>query len=207
MFPESAAQGGSTEAVSTIGLFSGGGKSMQLGSAEFGLLSFPFSTFPAELEERQGAAPDAWLDDAKWGRFEGELRAKVENEAARRDRFDGCFVATTMNHRAAFYAGIAEQPLTAATAVVALKAMLPQLRSQSGELYEEMMTHHTPGSTYPLARITAMHTYRLATVLDSMFAPGAQLFFARDGIDAAGTPIDCEWTVGAFVAEATMFVI
>ena len=64
MFPAACAGGAAPE----IGMFSGGGKSMQLarrGSA----LSFPFSTFPAELEERQGAAPDAWLDPVKWDRF------------------------------------------------------------------------------------------------------------------------------------------
>jgi len=37
-----------------VGLFSGGGKSMQIGR-KGSALSFPFSTFPKELEERQGA--------------------------------------------------------------------------------------------------------------------------------------------------------
>lgn len=62
MFPAAA------ESAPEVGLFSGGGKSMQLGRRG-SALSFPFSTFPAELEERQGAAPDAWLDPAKWDRF------------------------------------------------------------------------------------------------------------------------------------------
>lgn len=61
------------EGVVEIGLFSGGGKSMQLGRRGEAL-SFPFSTFPAYLEERQGAAADAWLDAPKWQRFEDELR-------------------------------------------------------------------------------------------------------------------------------------
>ena len=47
-----------------IGLFSGGGKSMQLGRRGEAQ-SFPFSTFPAYLEERQGAAADAWLERAE----------------------------------------------------------------------------------------------------------------------------------------------
>ena len=47
-----------------------------------------------------------------------------------------------------------------------------------------------------------MHTFRLAAVLEIMFASDAQLYFAKDGKDAAGNPLDCEWTVGAFVEEA-----
>jgi hypothetical protein len=61
---------------------------------------------------------------------------------------------------------------------------------------------HTPRSQYPLERITAMHTFRLKTVLERMFDPDAQLFFAKDGKDAAGNKIDAEWTVGAFMEVA-----
>lgn len=173
--------------------------------------SFPFSTFPAELEERQGASPDAWLDPAKWGRFECELVAKVKTAASVQGKvFDGCFVGTAMNHRAALYTGIAEQPITAAAAARALRAALVQYRSQEGELFDKMMVNRQPGSSYPLARITAMHTFRLATVLELMFAPGAQFFFARDGNGGSGISVTarnkngvgCEWTVGAFVGEA-----
>ena len=48
-----------------------------------------------------------------------------------------------------------------------------------------------------------MHTYRLATVLELMFAPDAQFFFAKNGVDGAGDDIDCEWTVGAFIELAS----
>ncbi|CAE8614851.1 unnamed protein product [Polarella glacialis] len=174
---------------------------MQLGRRG-SALSFPFSTFPAELEERQGAAPDAWLDPSKWDRFAQDLLAKVKGAAAEHELFDGCFVGTAMNHRAARYTEIAEQPITAATAAAALRAALVQFRSQEGELYERMMASSTPGSPYPLARITAMHTYRLATVLEEMFAPEAQFFFAKNGVDISGNEIDCEWTVGAFAELA-----
>ena len=66
-----------------------------------------------------------------------------------------------------------------------------------------MMATAKPGSPYPLARITAMHTFRLLTVLKIMFAPEAQFYFARNGHDDLGNAIDCEWTVGAFAELAT----
>ena len=135
--------------------------------------------------------------------FLQELADKVTAEAALRGKFkfNGCFVGTAMNHRAARYTEIAEQPITAAAAATALRAALSQFRGQRGELYERMMADSKPGSTYPLARITAMHTYRLATVLEGIFDPKAQLFFARNGVDSAGNDIDCEWTVGAFASD------
>jgi hypothetical protein len=194
MFPAAAAD----ETTPEVGLFSGGGKSMQLGRRG-SALSFPFSTFPAELEERQGAAPDAWLDPVKWDRFADDLVAKVKKGAAdHNELFTGCFVGTAMNHRAAKFTEIAETPITAAAAATALRASLSQFRAQEGELYERLMADSTPGSSYPLARIVSMHTFRLATVLEVMFAPDAQFYFAKNGVDGAGEQIDCEWTVGAF---------
>lgn len=190
------------KAPPSIGLFSGGGQSMQLARAGSAPLSFPFSTFPPSMEERQGAPADAWLDDAIWGGFTDGLRATIAQEATRHDRFDGCFVGTAMNHRAALFTEISETPITAGAAVTALRASLCEFRGREGPLYESMMATKMGGPTYPLARITAMHTYRLATVLELMFEPHAKLFFARNGADAKGEPIDCEWTVGAFVAEA-----
>lgn len=131
-------------------------------------------------------------------------REKVQEAAAGLPdgRFTGCFVGTAMNHRAAKHSGFAGVPITAAAAVAALRASLPQFRSLQGEVYERMMGDAKPGSSYPLARITAMHTFRLATVLEAMFAPESQFFFARNGLDAAGSEIDCEWTVGAFAQLA-----
>jgi hypothetical protein len=196
MFP----QGGGPH----IGLFSGGGKSMQLGRTG-SALSFPFSMFPKELEERQGADPDAWLDPTKWGRFEDTMVSAVVKEAALRPKFSGRYVGTAMNHRAARFTEISEQPISAAAAVRALRLSLPQFTQREGELYERMMSTAKPGSIYPLARIVAMHTFRLATVLELMFEPAAQLYFARDGADAVGNTIDCEWTVGAFMEEASLF--
>lgn len=73
MFPAAAAFG---DTAPEIGLFSGGGKSMQLGRRG-AALSFPFSTFPAELEERKGAAPDAWLDPVKWDRCFADVRERA----------------------------------------------------------------------------------------------------------------------------------
>ena len=193
---------GAMPSMGSIGLFSGGGQSMQLARAGSAPLSFPFSTFPPSMEERQGAPADAWLDDAIWNHFADGLRATIAQEATRHARFDGCFVGTAMNHRAALFTEIAETPITAAAAVTALRASLCEFRRRDGLLYERMMATKMGGPTYPLARITAMHTYRLATVLELMFEPHAKLFFARNGADANGEQIDCEWTVGAFVAEA-----
>jgi hypothetical protein len=185
-----------------IGLFSGGGKSMQLALSSSQALSFPFSTFPKELEERQGAHPLAWLDEDKWNRFADGLRNKVEVEMSERDGvlFGGCFVGTAMNHRAAHHCGISERPITAGEAVKHLQLGLIQFRGREGPLYDTMIGGATPGSSYPLARITAMHTYRLATVLQIMFKPEAQFYFAKNGVSdgAKGGTIDCEWTVGAF---------
>ena len=65
-----------------IGLFSGGGQSMQLGQCGCEPLSFPFSTFPKSMEERQGASLDAWLDDSIWRHFEEDLLTKVKEKAA-----------------------------------------------------------------------------------------------------------------------------
>ena len=70
----------------------------------------------------------------------GTNRAKIEKEAAQQPApFDGCFVGTAMNHRAAMFTEIAERPITAAAAVTALRAGLAQFRARSGELYERMM--------------------------------------------------------------------
>ena len=201
MFPDDSCHNANATPAD-IGLFSGGGKSMQLaqrGSA----MSFPFSTFPKELEERSGAAPDAWLDSEKWATyFADPLVAKVTEAAAVHQKFNGCFVGTAMNHRAAMFSEISEKPITAAAAVEALQASLPQFIQREGELYDKMIATHKPGSSYPLERITAMHTFRLVTVLAEMFDPSAKLFFARNGQDAAGNQQDIECTVGAFAEEA-----
>ena len=110
-------------------------------------------------------APDAWLDAEKWDRWVDELLAKVATAKVEHpERFTGCFVGTAMNHSAARYTEIAEQPITAGTAIPALRAALVQFRSQDGELNDRMLADGKPGSDYPLARIAAMHTYRLATV-------------------------------------------
>ncbi|GMH61298.1 hypothetical protein TL16_g03225 [Triparma laevis f. inornata] len=195
MFPQSSA--GSDD----IGLFSGGGKSMQLGRKE-SCLSFPFSTFPKELEERQGAHPDAWLDPEKWDRFENALTEKIKTEATLHAPFVGKFVGTAMNHRAAKYSEISETPISAGDAVKTLKINLPLFRQKRGELYEKMMATRSPGSTYPMARIVAMHTLRLLLVLETMFSPEASLFFAKHGFDEDGKEIECEWTVGAMSCMA-----
>lgn len=186
----------------SIGLFSGGGQSMQLGRIGFDPLSFPFATFNLEFEEREGAASDAWTVPAKWRRFEQNMTAKIVAEAAKHNALDGCFVCTAMNHRASMYSEFEEIPISVEAAVKKLNAALPQFLERSGPLYEKMMATGTPGSPYPLARITAMHTYRLATVLQHMFSPTAQLYFARNGIDSVtGESIECEWTLGAFMSE------
>ena len=84
IFPSAATAAAS--AAIDINLFSGGGKSMQVGRRG-SALSFPFSTFPKELEERQGAHPDAWQDPVKWGRFTRELTAKIKLEAKLHSKF------------------------------------------------------------------------------------------------------------------------
>ena len=67
------------------------------------------------------------------------------------------------------YSGISERPITAGAAVAVLRASLPQFIGRKGELYDKMMATHKWGSSYPLERITAMHTFRLMTVLEAMF--------------------------------------
>jgi len=47
---------------------------------------------------------------------------------------------------------------------------------RDGPLYERMMATKMGGANYPLSRISAMHTYRLATVLEHMFEPEAKFF-------------------------------
>jgi hypothetical protein len=149
MFPEGHLKGGA------IGLFSGGGKSMQVGVAG-AAHSFPFGVFPKELEERQGAHPDAWLDDEKWGRFTAELRGRIEKVAeAREEKFKGRFVGTAMNHRAAKHCGIAGRPITAGETRAALASALPLVRGGSGVLFDAMMAGRNPKSKYPMARIGA----------------------------------------------------
>jgi len=147
-------------------------------------------------------ASDAWLDEEKWNRWADELLTKVKTaKVEHTELFNGCFVGTAMNHRAAKYTEIAEQPITAGAAIPLLRAALAQFRGQEGELNDRMLADGKPGSDYPLARIAAMHTYRLATVLEEMFHPDAQFFFARNGQNRFGE-IDCEWTVGAFAEMA-----
>ena len=89
-------------------------------------LSFPFSTFPKEFEEREGASADAWLDPVLWAGFEAALVARILEASCLHTKFAGHFVGTAMNHRAAMFAGIAEQPIGAAAAVHALRLALPQ---------------------------------------------------------------------------------
>jgi hypothetical protein len=186
----------------SIGLFSGGGQSMQLGRPGEEPLSFSFSTFNKEFEEKQGAHPDAWLDGAIWGRFEEELYAKIKEEAKRQGSlFTGNYVCTAMNHRAAMYCQFAEKPIRCDEAIQLLKSALPQFRAREGQLFNDLMASATGGSArngYPLARITAAHTFRLCATLEHLFSPHAQLFFARNGTASSGDTIECEWTLGAF---------
>jgi hypothetical protein len=107
-----------------------------------------------------------------------------------------------MNHRAAKYTEIDERPIRAGDAVKALRESLPLFKARTGPLYDKMMATRSPGSTYPMARITAMHTLRLLTVLENMFHPDAQMYFSKNGRDVDGNEIECEWTVGAMVEEA-----
>ena len=197
--PNQGKQAGASER--SIGIFSGGGQSMQLGRVGEKPLSFNFSTFYEEFEEKQGAHPDAWLDSAVWGRFEDGLHARIKEEAKRQGSlFTGDFVCTAMNHRAAMYCQFAEKPIRCDEAIKLLKSALPQFRDRKGQLFSDMMASATGGSarsSYPLARITASHTFRLCATLEHLFSPDAQLFFARNGT-ASGDPIECEWTLGAF---------
>jgi hypothetical protein len=185
-----------------IGLFSGGGQSMQLGRVEEEPLSFAFSTMVDAFEERAGASPDAWLNEDAWQKYESDMIAQVAAEQQKRPLFVGCYVGTAMNHRAAAYSDISGIPITVRDAVKTLRSSLPQFRSKTGPLYDKMMEGRTGGSAhkkYPLARITAMHTFRLATTLDMLFSPDAELFFAKSGLDQAGNSLECEWTLGAFL--------
>ena len=192
----------------SIGLFSGGGQSMQLGRLNEEPLSFPFSTMVAEFEERSGASPDSWLDPVAWKKFEDDLIANVAIEQTKRKKFEGCYVGTAMNHRAAAYSGISETPMQAREVVATLRATLPQFRNKSGPLYDTMMASRKGGAAhhnYPLARIAALHTLRLAITLDMLFSPEAEFFFAKNGLDPAGNAIDCEWTLGAFLEVVGSF--
>ena len=77
-------------------------------------------------------------------------------------------------------------------AIQLLKAALPQFRSCSGKLYDDMMESATGGSSsksYPLARITACHIFRLCSTLEILFSSDCQLFFARNGT-SLGKPIE-----------------
>ena len=225
---ESDAAGTSTPTpatTTTIGLFSGGGQSVQLGRPGFAPLSWPFSTMRDELEEKKGALADAWLDPDKWDRFEASLSSLVKRAAEQQPGlFAGCFVCTAMNHRAALYSEFAERPIRAAEAVAILRASLPQFRNGVGPLLDERTAYgdaHAKaelrrvggaaaaaaagsggGAGYPLERITAMHTFRLCTILEQLSEADAQLFFAKCGEDAGGGKLECEWTLGAFVEEA-----
>jgi hypothetical protein len=184
-----------------IGLFSGGGQSMQLGRLNENPLSFNFSTFNEEFEEKQGASPDAWLNEEKWKRFEQTLLIKIHKESQLHEKkFSGNYICTAMNHRAAMYCQFSEKPIRCDEAIQLLKAALPQFRSCSGKLYDDMMESATGGSSsksYPLARITACHIFRLCSTLEILFSSDCQLFFARNGT-SLGKPIECEWTLGAF---------
>ena len=52
------------------------------------------------VQERQGAATDAWLDPAKWAaHFADGLVAKVTEAATRHPKFTGRYIGTAMNHR------------------------------------------------------------------------------------------------------------
>jgi hypothetical protein len=188
----------------SIGLFSGGGQSMQLGRPQEEPLSFPFSTMFPEFEERSGASPDAWLDADAWKRYEDTLVAKVAEEHSKRPLLEGSYVGTAMNHRAAMHSGIAGRALSCREAVSVLRTTLPQFRTKSGPLYDKMMAERKGGaahSKYPLERITALHTLRLVTTLEMLFSPDAQFFFAKNGLGPDGNVLDCEWTLGAFLEE------
>jgi hypothetical protein len=191
----------------SIGLFSGGGQSMQLGRLNEIPLSFPFSTFNNDFEEKHGAHPDAWLLDNLWNQYENNLKIKIQNESKKHiNKFNGNYVCTAMNHRAAMYCQFSEKPIKCSEAIVILKNGLLQFRSQNGPLYDNMMQTASGSSArsgYPLARITACHTLRLCLTLENLFHSNAQLYFSRNGYDIDGKSIECEWTLGAYMECCT----
>lgn len=189
---------------------------MQVQEARGAPLSFPFSTWCGpEMDEALGAATDAWLDPAKWGRWETGLLARIDEARASigpRRKLRGCFVLTAMCHVAASAAGFAEMPLNAAEAIRRLEGALAQFRSQSGDpytsfvagehrLHPTVLAWYSSQPAHHLARVGAQHICRLKLVLERLFDPQASLF-APPATDSSGARLDCEWTVKLFAREA-----
>ena len=178
----------------SIGLFSGGGKSMQLAVADQPPRSFPFSTFVSEFEGEGNE--EIWLDAKAWERYtatmEQNIQAEMLNHAT---KFKGNFVFTAMNHRAAMYSNFAERPILVGEAIEMLRAALLEFREGKGDIFEKMMSNRgSASSTYPLRRIASLHTFRLLSCLEQMFDVDSQLYFARKGKSG----LECEWTLGCF---------
>jgi hypothetical protein len=187
------------DCAASFGLFSGGGQSMQVvddGAAR----SFPFSTWSEELDERKnGGEHEAWRDAAKWAVWTSALQADVEAERAKlgSTRFGGSYVLTAMNEVACKAASLSETPVRAASAVAALRAAFGHFYEGSGDAYATFLEERKHFK-YNVARVTAMHLYRLALVLELLFEPDARLFAPdarRKGV------LHCEWALGAFCDE------
>ncbi len=202
MFPSSSPDDGAapaaSSAASSFGVFSGGGQSMQVGMEDGVLLSWPFSTWCDALDEKKGAAAEAWREGTAWGAWEASLLDRIALERTRAVApLDGAFLLTAMNQVACVAAGIAERPIRAAAAIAALRSALTQFRRGEGEACAAFLAARAHYK-YNVARVTAMHLCRLAHALEQLFAPEARLYAA----DPKRAPLHCEWALGAFMHGA-----
>lgn len=142
MFPDAEANG----QYHGFGLFSGGGQSMQCSAdqldgiaGEGGCLSWPFSTWSAEMDDGQGAPQEAWRDPVIWGRWEADLSARVNEERARLGTaapLCGSFVLAAMNEVAAKASGFAEQPISAMAAAAKCRETMAAFHMGKGAAFD-----------------------------------------------------------------------
>lgn len=127
--------------VASFGLFSGGGQSMQLAGmvANLESLSWPFSTWSDAMDERKGAAQEAWREaGGPWATWEAELLKNIAAEKVRLAAawpLRGCCVLTAMNEVAAKAAGFGEASIDVGTAVTKCRSTLADFRSGTGEAF------------------------------------------------------------------------
>ena len=181
-----------------VGLLSGGGTTMQIGSAENGpAASYSFSTMWDPMDETKGAAPEAWRDPAIWSAWESKLVDDINAAFPEGTwKFAGCFVGTACNKQAVAAAGFSDRAVTAQQAVPLLRAAIAEFMFEKGPNWdrEKDQVHR---ARYNWFRVMSLQMSRLAHVLEKMFEPTAHLYFTKEGLSRPG--LDCEWTLGAWM--------
>jgi hypothetical protein len=203
---------GQEDTPSFVGVLSGGGTTMQIGTADHIPQSYPFTTMWDEMDETKAAPAEAWLDDTIWDAWEGSLLEGISRafaptgvlskggETPGFKRLGGCFIGTACNFQAVEGAGFAERAVTAQAAAPMLRAAIGEFRKREGVSWEREKDKPRR-ARYNWFRVMSMQMCRLAHVLDAAFEPAARLYFTKKGLTPAAAALECEWTLGCYMEK------